>query len=246
VNSATLKLTLAFSLAFNIAFIGVAVFRTAAPEPPVVANQPETDDSPLASLDLSDQQQAELTAEKQQTEARIADILQDSREQRDALIELLKADEPDRDAIHNIQKRLGENQCKIREISVDHLMHVTSMLEPEQRQKFLTAMRHSSDKHRRRRHAPQPYTGAPANAARTRKLLGADNVVLTPRRIPGGMEISIQSFDPETAEKIKAMVPDYFRSIKNPKGAKPAHEPKKETRNNPSGGRDKLPDTVHP
>ena len=33
-KSAALKLTLAFSLAFNVAFIGVAVFRTAPPELP--------------------------------------------------------------------------------------------------------------------------------------------------------------------------------------------------------------------
>jgi Spy/CpxP family protein refolding chaperone len=231
-NATVLKLTLAFSLAFNAAFIGVAVFRTAPPEPLIAENAPATDTSMLAGIDLSAVQQAELTAGKQQTEARIADILEDSRQQRDALIELLKADAPDKNAIHEVQKKLGENQRKIREISVEHLMLVTSKLEPKQRQRFLMAMRHSPVKHYGGRQPSRSYMNQAIHAARVRKLLGGENVILAPRDIPGGMEVSIQSFDAETAERIKAMVPDYFRAVakqKQQKQQKPSCDPKKES-----------------
>jgi Spy/CpxP family protein refolding chaperone len=245
-SARTLALLLCFSAAFNIAFVGVWAYNRAdRSQPPYgvaePGNEPETPATVLSQFDLNDEQQGRIETERRELSEKVKELLAETDRARDRLFELLKAEEPDRQAIRDAQRRIGENQHKLRELAVEHMLNVTMELNPDQRQQLIGKMKQYADARgsRHGRFGRGRRTGEPSrwdrqpgeDEARNRPpLLDSVAVLTSPvvtveaQHLPRGIQFHVRSDDPEAVRRIQNELPAYFGAIRRGERRSPKPE----------------------
>ena len=209
-----LGLALCFSLAFNVAFLGMWGYRRAAPPPPAQPAPVEGEspsDKMWADLGLNEEQKILIEMERQDVAERVSGILADNERERGHLLELLKAPNPDRGAIRDAHLRIGENQRQLREIAVAHMLNAMSELTPEQRTEWAERLKELGERREPSRHYAWTWGGRDRSAV---GLLGKENVTVHLRQVDKGVEVDIDSADPATAASIRKLIPQYFNSVR--------------------------------
>jgi Spy/CpxP family protein refolding chaperone len=127
-----LALLLVFSLAFNIAFVGIwahgRVGRRARREP-------------WAELRLSPEQQKLVREGWDQVRRQLHAYRAEAAAQREELLGLLAADEPDQQAILSAQERIDITHRRMREVALGEMIRTGQALTPDQRQAWLRSVR---------------------------------------------------------------------------------------------------------
>ncbi|MFO7956436.1 MAG: periplasmic heavy metal sensor [Candidatus Brocadiia bacterium] len=144
----TLSLILIFSLAFNIAFVGIWAYNRFGEEQPAPAPVPRQTWEQIG-LDREQQRRMEqswrgLQRELVPLQARLA-------RERDRLLELMAEPDPDEEAIRATQRRMAAVQEEMRRCVMIHMRETRERLTPEQRRRMFHMMRTWG---RRRGHAP--------------------------------------------------------------------------------------------
>jgi len=141
-HSKILSLLLVFSLAFNIAFVGIWVYN--------LTEECEPAEAPLNELRLGPDQQRRVREQWQQLRKQVADMKEELDRERDRLLDLMAAERPDTEAIRDCQSRIGELQHEMRRIVTEHMMQTGQMLTPEQRARWYGMMKGLGQRHGRR------------------------------------------------------------------------------------------------
>jgi Spy/CpxP family protein refolding chaperone len=151
----TLALLLIFSLAFNIAFVGIwAYVRThpAAPPPPAPGSGPEEAPGtrrdagrgggrmPWARLDLDPSQEEELRQLWADYQDQMRTLGREAGEHRSGLFELLEAEDLDTEAIQAEQDAIDDAQQEMSRLTLDQMRRVHRILSPEQRRRWLQTL----------------------------------------------------------------------------------------------------------
>jgi len=180
-RQSVLTLLLVFSLAFNIAFVGIWVYnrtarsgRPAGPPPGPQArgaSAAERPEPPWDALKLGAEQKRSMRDSWQATGRRIQQLNAELARERDRLFDLLAAEEADEAAIAQAQKRMAELQGQVRQLAVGQMVETRTRLTPEQRRELFRRMRARGQQHgwpqRRGRPGPPPRAfGAPAPPGR--------------------------------------------------------------------------------
>jgi Spy/CpxP family protein refolding chaperone len=145
-----LTLLLVFSLAFNIAFMGIwahnAVGRAARRDPS--ARRPEGPEGrrrpgapPWQQIGLRPEQVKQLEEEWRKLHPQIEALKAKGDQAREELLDLLAAPQPDREAIMAAQSRLEAAQQEVRVLVVEEMLQMRQVLDPQQRAEWLRMMR---------------------------------------------------------------------------------------------------------
>ncbi len=143
-RSTILHLVLVFSLAFNIAFAGIWVYERARPRPHrsgPAPGGPGGRGPEWGELDLTPEQEGRIRESWRKVGGRLQELRQETGRQRDRLFDLLQAEPPDEAAILETQRRIEESQEQSRQAVVAQMMETRALLSPEQRRKWVEAMR---------------------------------------------------------------------------------------------------------
>ena len=146
-----LALILIFSLAFNIAFMGIwahSRIRRGAPRPPAVLTPPTPvpgEGGVWRQLGLTAEQERSVVEDWRQAGRQISATEAEVREQRARFINLLQADVLDEQAIRATRDKIEEDQQKVRELVFNRLLHLRQVLTPEQRRRWLELMLRTSE-----------------------------------------------------------------------------------------------------
>lgn len=152
-----LGLLLIFSLAFNIAFVGIWVSRrpeAPPPEPgplpvgpgPVGGEERPGDGGPRrgwfppARLNLTPAQQKATGEAWEQFGSQMRELSESSRAHREELFRLLGQDEVDRAAVEAAQVELERVQEQMGRLVLRHILDTRDKLDPEQRREWLRMM----------------------------------------------------------------------------------------------------------
>jgi len=130
------SLLLVFSLAFNIAFVGIWAYERAARRHPAAAPP-----GPWAELGLTPPQRQRLQEGWRKLLRDMAGPREQSEESRERLLALLAAEPPDREAITAEHKRMEEFERQVRSLVVAQMLETRDVLTPAQRQQWLRLMR---------------------------------------------------------------------------------------------------------
>ncbi|MHC4591825.1 MAG: Spy/CpxP family protein refolding chaperone [Planctomycetota bacterium] len=155
-----LTLLLAFSLAFNIAFAGMWVYRQAVPRPP--GRRPG---GPWVDLRLSSDQERQIRARWNDVRRRARQYREEAAKHRDELLRLMAADEPDDQAVLAQYGHVSAAERQMREMAIAEMLNTQRALSPEQRQKWFRHVRARAQglgRGRRRRTSPPAGNGAAA------------------------------------------------------------------------------------
>jgi Spy/CpxP family protein refolding chaperone len=151
----TLALLLIFSLAFNIAFVGIWAYTRLLPGgPPPEAPGPEEGPRPTGpgagrggpgmpwtSLGLRPDQEEELRQVWTAYQEEMRTLGEEAGEHRARLFALMEAEELDPEAIHAEQDAIDGAQQEMSRLTLEQLQRVHQILTPEQRRKWLQTMR---------------------------------------------------------------------------------------------------------
>jgi len=220
----TLKLLLTFSLAFNAAFVAVAIHSRLARGPvPGPAGKADLDEpfSPWAQVDLTEEQQARIEVQRRGLQDRVADIMEANSRERERLLELFQAEHPDREAIRQTQRRIGQNQARLRELAVGHLLKAGEQLSVEQRKKLACVLkdyayaRARGLRGRMGRGMPRWRKAGPGLLTGLDLLATRDDATVTVERTADGVAVHVRSLDPGAVRQIQDEVPTYFRELSN-------------------------------
>jgi Spy/CpxP family protein refolding chaperone len=171
-----LTLLLIFSLAFNIAFVGIWVHsRSQAAKPP--EGRPG---APWGELGLNPAQQQRLRGRWQAVRSEAARLRQEAAGAREELLELIVAEEPDQEAILATEERLAGLQHRMRELAVSQMLETRRILEPPQRREWIRLLKARGARPRPAlwRHGPPAPPGAAGPATE-----GPGGAPLTPERM---------------------------------------------------------------
>ena len=170
----TLALLLVFSLAFNIAFLGIWAYhrraRAQASERqqqhqrgPDGRRERRPDGGPWAKLGLSPEQEGQLEESRRELERKTAGLGQEAAQHRERLYELLESDLPDQEAVLAEQEAIDRIQQQQRRAVIEQMLEMRKILTPEQRQAWLRMMREYRERTRRRGRfgGPRPEGGPP-------------------------------------------------------------------------------------
>jgi Spy/CpxP family protein refolding chaperone len=140
-----LTLLLIFSLAFNIAFVGIWVYSRRRPVPPLPAPQaPQAGAAPRPGVALLESlrpdQRAELWAKWRKLAEQAAPLNAEVRRERQRLFDLMAAETPDWAAVRECESRIEAAQNRLRRMVVEELRQVRDLLTPEQRQAWLKVL----------------------------------------------------------------------------------------------------------
>ena len=128
------------SLVFNVAFLGGLLYRlherSRLPKPPFPPGLKKERFS-RERTDMPEGLREKMHDIHKQFSPRMRELQGRIREERDALIEILMADEPDSTAVENQLKRIGECQLEIEREVVHRLFREKDLLPLEQRRQFL-------------------------------------------------------------------------------------------------------------
>jgi len=140
-----LSLLLIFSLAFNIAFVGIWLYNRQRPVAPLPAGrhggQERAGRQPMQALRLRDDQRRHLAELRGRARAETARLEADIQKQQERLLQLLAADQPDWKAVQDCEQRIAAGQKRLRELSLEQLRALRDILTPEQRRVWLEMMK---------------------------------------------------------------------------------------------------------
>jgi len=156
------NLLLVFSLAFNIAFVGIWLHSRNRPEPPRALSPrrpigaqalPPTQKAaaPLQALKLTPQQRRTLSERWQKLRVESARLNAEVDGQRERLFNLMATENPDWQAIDACEKRIDEGQRRLRMMTMQQMRQLRDVLRPEQHRAFLKMMQTRSEAENRRR-----------------------------------------------------------------------------------------------
>ena len=134
-----------FSLALNVAFVGVWIVGSVLADG---ASRPATAGDtgcPLRDhLDLTEGQCREMRLRVDDFRWRSQPICADVNRLRRELIDLIAAESPDLDAIAATQNDIGAGQARMRALVVEHLVAAKALLGPDQQHGFFELIRQRS------------------------------------------------------------------------------------------------------
>jgi uncharacterized membrane protein len=147
-----LTLVLIFSLAFNIAFVGIWVYSRTVPRGPEAgpsARAPGTPagpsrggaQPPWEALQLSAERERRIRENWRATAERIRALNAELEAERDRLFELFGAEEADEPAIAETQARIESLQAQVRQLAIRQMMDTRRGLSPAQRRELFQQMR---------------------------------------------------------------------------------------------------------
>lgn len=146
-----LSLLLIFSLAFNIAFAGMWVYhrRTARPPRPGLMPGPRFGGQPpqglrrppWAQLNLRAPQERKISEGWGEVRQKVEALNADVRKQRELLLDLLAADELDREAIVAREQQIEAVQEEVRQLVVEQMLKTRDALSPPQRMQWIRMMK---------------------------------------------------------------------------------------------------------
>ena len=191
-RNAALTLVLVFSLAFNIAFVGIWVYHRPRPRPPLAGRSYESRQGgmrrpspPWAQFALTPDQEQKVSKGWREVEGRMRELRQDAADHRDRLFALMEEEPPDEAAVLEAQKSIEATQEQIRKLVVGQMLKTRELLDEEQRHQWLSKMRSHGDRlgMRRWRNGPGPrrgrVRGGPPQRMRGRRPI-------PPARVPQG------------------------------------------------------------
>ena len=133
------------SILFNMLFIGVSAIYLL---PALTAgNREQPLPMPYEALDLSSGQKTAFEAERDTFHGVLGEIGQDIRTKQAALIHLLAAEKPDREAIAAKQREIVHLQDTLQNKVIGHLLRISEMLTPEQRNHFFQLLQERMETH---------------------------------------------------------------------------------------------------
>jgi Spy/CpxP family protein refolding chaperone len=140
-----LALILVFSLAFNIAFVGIwAYTRTGGRVPWQHRRRPQGWRDGWRRLGLSEGQKREL----QRRRARLREDMRSAREtlerQRQRLFDLLEQEDIDEEAVRRTRESIEQTQERIRHMTFEHMRGLREVLTPEQHRAMMQMMKRHS------------------------------------------------------------------------------------------------------
>ena len=141
-----LALILIFSLAFNIAFVGIYVHNRMwrpGPRPPAqrrVQVPAPAEGGGWRQFGLTGEQEQRVMEDWRQTGRQITTIDAEARELRARLINLLQADTLDEQAIRITRDKIEEDQQKVRDLVFERMLKLRQELTPEQRRRWVALM----------------------------------------------------------------------------------------------------------
>lgn len=141
-----LALILVFSLAFNIAFVGIYVHnRVERARPRPFARRPvqpagTAQGGGWRQFGLKGEQERRVLEDWRETGRKISAIDAEARELRARLIGLLQADTLDEPAIRATRDKLEEDQQKVRDLVFNRMLKLRQELTPEQRRRWVEMM----------------------------------------------------------------------------------------------------------
>jgi len=161
-----LALILIFSLAFNIAFVGIYVHNRVqrfGPRPGFqrpAATMAPAEGAAWRQFGLKPDQERRVLEDWRQTGRQITAIDAEVRELRARLISLLQADTLDEQAVRAARDKIEEDQQKVRELVFDRMLKLRLELTPEQRRRWVQLMLRTAQARGGTR-GPGPRNGRP-------------------------------------------------------------------------------------
>lgn len=157
----TLALLLIFSLAFNVAFLGIWAYqRRERAEAPERQRQHQRGadgrrergpgDELWEKLGVSPEQKQQLDESHSELRRKTEALRQDARTHREQLYKLLESDLPDEAAVLTEQDAIGSIEQQQRRAVIEQMLEMRKILTPEQRQAWLRMMREFRERTRRR------------------------------------------------------------------------------------------------
>ena len=136
-----LELLLVFSLALNLAFVGVWGYHWFYVRPELEKRSAPVWQTQQGTLNLTNGQRQHMRERWGQLRKTVGGPKEELEAKRTRLIELLAAPEPDMEAIRTCQRQIAVHERRVRELTVKHLMELNKVLTPEQRQTLLRMIR---------------------------------------------------------------------------------------------------------
>jgi Spy/CpxP family protein refolding chaperone len=149
-----LSLLLIFSLAFNIAFVGIWAYNRTHPparaaRPPAATAQVPVPAS-LEGLSLTPDQRRQVVAAWRAAVAQTARVSAEVARERQRLFELMAAPEPDKQAIQACEQRIEAGQTRLGQLALNQMRQISELLTPAQRQAWFQMMTMHAERAARR------------------------------------------------------------------------------------------------
>lgn len=142
-----LALILIFSLAFNIAFVGIWAYGQFYAPDRVRPRPPRR--APWERMGLTEPQRRELVERRRQLQGEMSRVRAELEEQRARLFDLLEAEHIDEEAVRDARERMKRAQEKVQQLVFRHMRELRDVLKPEQRRRMMDMMRrHGAGRHR--------------------------------------------------------------------------------------------------
>jgi len=167
-----LSLLLIFSLAFNIAFVGIWVYHRTTRRPQRAAllpgqapgRSPAAVSPPAwAQLNLHAPQQRKMAQDWAEVCRKIEALNAEGRQLREQLLDLLAAEKLDAEAIRACQQRIDQIQEEVRRLVVDHMLKTRDALSPQQRARWVRMMKAAGRRRRREQWSADSRREPPAH-----------------------------------------------------------------------------------
>jgi len=134
----TLSLILVFSLAFNIAFVGIWAYNRFGEERPAPPPPPR---QAWEQIGLDREQQRRMEQSWRALQQQVAPLQARLARERDHLLELMAQADPDEQAIRAARRRMEAAQEQMRQRVMVHMQQTREQLSPEQRRRMFQMMR---------------------------------------------------------------------------------------------------------
>lgn len=144
-----LSLILVFSLAFNIAFVGIWAYNRFGEERAASAPAPAPPQT-WEQVGLDREQQRRMEQSWRALQQQLTPLRTRLESERDHVLELMAQADPDEEAIRTTQRRMAVVQEQMRRCVMTHMRETGERLSPEQRRRMFQMMRSWA---RRRGHA---------------------------------------------------------------------------------------------
>ncbi len=135
-----LSLLLIFSLAFNIAFVGIWVHN-------IVTAEQDTHPERRGAADfwrnagLDPEQREALREDSRTFKQEMAELGQELDRQQDRLLTLMAGEEPDEEAMRQCREKIHEIDRRRASLALKHMRRMREVLTPPQRRRWLEEMR---------------------------------------------------------------------------------------------------------
>lgn len=157
-----LHLLLIFSLAFNIAFVGIWLYHRRLPDavPPGAAGGPPGPPGapPWDALELGPEQRKTVAAKWGVVSREAAQLSAQLARERERLLQLMGEENPDWQAVQECEQRIEAGQRRLRQMTMAQMHEMRELLTPEQRRAWFELMRSRAGGAGARRRAPGSRT----------------------------------------------------------------------------------------